>query len=278
MSDYNELHIGFIGGGNMAQAILRGLLQAGHKPESLLVSDPDDKQLAAVRAVNGSIRAMSDNAAVASDSDFLVLAVKPQIMGRVAADLAGCQRRSGQVLVSVAAGITLGSIGGWFGSASPAIRVMPNQPALIGQGMSCLCANGAVDAKAKAGADYLVSATGRAVWLDNEELMDAVTAVSGSGPAYFYLFMEIMAEIGEELGLSAATARTLVTQTALGAAAVANQGPETLAELRRQVTSPGGTTEAAISTLEREGIHDILRKALTAARNRSIELGKPDLS
>jgi pyrroline-5-carboxylate reductase len=182
------------------------------------------------------------------------------------------------VLVSVAAGITLESIGGWFGSASPAIRVMPNQPALIGQGMSGLCANGAVDATAKAGADYLVAATGRAVWLDNEELMDAVTAVSGSGPAYFYLFMEIMADIGTELGLSEATARTLVTQTALGTAAVANQRPETLAELRRQVTSPGGTTEAAISMLEREGIRDILRKALTAAHNRSIELGKPDLS
>jgi len=268
--------IGFIGGGNMAQAIMRGLLQAGHDPAAISVCDPDEQQRSAVQNIDAQISATADVAAVASASDLLVLAVKPQVMPTVASQVAQLARRNGQIVASVAAGITLSALGHWFGDATPAIRIMPNQPALIGQGMSGLCANAAVDAAGKGAADYLMAATGKAIWFTDEDLMDAVTAISGSGPAYFYLIMEAMADVATELGFDEQTARLLSTQTALGAAEVAASRPEPLSELRRQVTSPGGTTAAAINTLETEGIRDIFRKALLAARDRSVELGQVD--
>ena len=189
MSDHNKLDIGFIGGGNMAQAIVRGLLKAGHTASQLSVMDPAAAQRNAVAGINESINVTEDSADLTNHCELLVLAVKPQVMADVAATLSKLNRPAQQIIVSVAAGITLESLQGWFGKTASLIRVMPNQPALVGEGMSGLCATSTVDAAGRSAADYLMAATGKAVWFDDEGLMDAVTAISGSGPAYFYLIM-----------------------------------------------------------------------------------------
>jgi len=274
MTDHSNLSIGFIGGGNMAQAIIRGLLQAGHTAAKLSVVDPSADQLKAVAGISDKIGLAEDSDNVASRCDLLVLAVKPQIMADVAVALSKQQRPEQQVIISVAAGITLESLQGWFGNDASIVRVMPNQPALVGEGMSGLCATAAVAARGRNAADYLMAATGKATWFDDESLMDAVTAISGSGPAYFYLLMEIMQDVAREFGFAPDIARLLSTQTALGAATVATQSHDDLDRLRHQVTSPGGTTAAALTSLEDAGIRDIFRSALIAARDRSVELGE----
>ena len=273
MSDYNKISIGFVGGGNMAQAIIRGLLSSGHSGSHITVMDPSAEQRDAIAAIDNSIKLSTDSAELARHCDLLVLAVKPQIMADVAEALGQQQRPAHQVIVSVAAGITLKSLCGWFGESASIVRVMPNQPALAGKGMSGLCATAAVDGLGRTAADYLMAATGEAAWFEDESLLDAVTAISGSGPAYFYLIMEIMQDVAHEFGFTTEVARMLSTQTALGAATVATRGDDELATLRQQVTSPGGTTAAALTALEEAGIRDIFRKALIAARDRSVELG-----
>lgn len=274
MSDYKQVRIGFIGGGNIAQAIIRGLITAGHDAKSIAVADPAKAQQQAVAGISGAIEITADNAAVAAESDLLVLAVKPQIMSDACLALGGVDRAPGQTIVSVAAGITLESLAGWFPADSSIVRVMPNQPALIAEGISGLCASASVSDTGRLHTTYLMQATGKTIWLDDEALMDAVTAISGSGPAYFYLVMEILQEVAEEFGFDADTARLLSTQTGLGAGRIASEDLVSLATLRERVTSPGGTTAAALTVLEDAGIHDMFRKALTAARDRSLELGK----
>jgi pyrroline-5-carboxylate reductase len=271
---HTNTHIGFIGGGNMAQAIIRGLLQAGHPAKRISVADPLPEQQQVIAELATEITLTDDNASLAKQCDVLVLAVKPQIMSTVAEPLGQINRPATQVVISVAAGITLEAMSDWFGADSALIRVMPNQPALIGEGMSGLCATSNVTDAGKGQAAYVMEATGKALWFDDEKLMDAVTAVSGSGPAYFYLIMEIMQAVAEEFGFDKTTARTLSVQTALGAGHVAAASDEELAALRKRVTSPGGTTEAALKTLEASGIRDMFRTALQAARDRSLELGK----
>ena len=273
MSNHN-LTIGFIGGGNMAQAIIRGLVKAGHPAENISIADPSIAQRTAIAAIDGALFVTTDNELVARSAQVLVLAVKPQVMAEVAIILGKQSRPTQQVIVSVAAGITLDSLRDWFGKAAAIVRVMPNQPALIGAGMSGLCATGEVSTAGRKAVDYLLSATGKSVWFDDESLLDGVTALSGSGPAYFYLIMEIMQDVAIELGFDHSTARLLSTQTALGAAGVAAGTHEELALLRERVTSPGGTTAAALRVLEDSGLRVILRRALLAARDRAIELGK----
>jgi pyrroline-5-carboxylate reductase len=274
MSNQN-ISIGFIGAGNMAQAIIRGLLNAGHPATRIFIADPATEQQRAVSSINADISCSTDNADLASRVDVLVLAVKPQLMAEIVAPLADISRPREQLIVSVAAGITLESLAHWFGSDAALVRVMPNQPALVGAGMSGLCAGSETNADARNKAAYVMQATGNIVWLEEEALMDAVTAVSGSGPAYFYLVMEIMQQVAEEeFGFDAHTARELVTQTALGAGKTATVSEEQLAALRAQVTSPGGTTAAALQSLEAAGIRDMFRAALKAARDRSVELGR----
>jgi pyrroline-5-carboxylate reductase len=270
-----SLTIGFIGGGNMAQAIIRGLLKADHPAINISVADPSVTQRTAIASIDEGLLVTPDNAYVARSAQVLVLAVKPQIMASVATDLGLQTRPAQQIIVSVAAGITLDLLSGWFGTSAAIVRVMPNQPALIGEGMSGLCATANVGAAGRAAVNYVLAATGQATWFEDESLMDGVTALSGSGPAYFYLLMEIMQDVATELGFDAATARLLSTQTALGAATLAAGTRDELAQLRERVTSPGGTTAAALETLENGGIRAIFRSALLAARNRAIELGKP---
>ncbi len=272
--NHQQLEIGFIGGGNMALAIAGGLLRAGHVPGTLAVAEPAPGQRAGWNALHPDIRSSAANPAVAGAAAVLVLAVKPQVMPAVLAELATAARPAGQLVMSVAAGVTLASIASGLKAAVPAVRVMPNQPALIGEGMSVMVASAGVNAAQQAQALYIAEATGKALWLGDEALMDAVTAVSGSGPAYFYLLMELMEQTAVQLGLPREVARTLVRQTALGAARTASQPRADVAALRASVTSPGGTTAAALAVLEQAGIADILHRALTAARDRSAELGR----
>ncbi|MEO8225234.1 MAG: pyrroline-5-carboxylate reductase [Gammaproteobacteria bacterium] len=269
-----NLTIGLIGGGNMARALVRGLLQAGHPAGRLLVADPDPAQLVQVAALHVSVGIHVDNQDVARVADVLVFAVKPQLMAEVARRIAAGARPAGQLILSVAAGITLGSLRRWFGPDAPLVRVMPNQPATIGAGISGLAASAGVGRRDREIARYIASATGQAVWLEDEALMDAVTAVSGSGPAYFYLLMEHMERAAVELGLSAELAAALTRETALGAARVVIETKAEPALLRAAVTSPGGTTAAALRVFEAANLGAIVRQALEAARNRSAELGR----
>jgi pyrroline-5-carboxylate reductase len=271
---FENLTIGLIGGGNMARALVRGLLQAGHPAGRIQVADPDPAQLEQVVALHASVGIHADNREVARTADVLVLAVKPQLMADVAREVAAGQRRAGQLVLSIAAGITLDSLRGWFGAGAPLVRVMPNQPATIGAGISGLAASAAVGESERQVAQYIASATGQAVWLQDEGLMDAVTAVSGSGPAYFYLLMEHMERAAIELGLPAGLAAALTRETALGAARVVIETKAEPGRLRAAVTSPGGTTAAALRVFEAANLGSIVREALAAARDRSAELGR----
>ena len=265
---------GFIGGGNMAQAMLRGLLAAGHPATRLLVADPQAEQRRRLAGLAAGLRVHADNASVATAAEVLVVAVKPQLMESVMQALAASRRPAGQLLVSVAAGISLARLAAWLGPV-PLVRVMPNQPALVGAGVSVMAASAEVTAGQRALADQLARSMGEAIWMEDESLMDAVTAVSGSGPAYFYLLMEAIEAAGIELGLPPILARRLTLATAAGAsrAALALELPP--AELRASVTSPGGTTAAAISVLEEGNLRTLVGTALRAARDRSLSLGQP---
>lgn len=273
-TDFRQQTVGFIGGGNMSQAIVRGLLAAGHAGSHIHIAEPAAAQRKAIGQFAPEIHLTGDNRTVAATAAVLVLAVKPQIMQQVTKELAQAGRPTDQLIISVAAGITLASLQQWLGSDRHVVRVMPNTPALVGAGMAGLCANSKVDEQGKQLADYVMTATGKVVWFDDESLLDAVTAVSGSGPAYFFLVMEMLQQVAEELGIPAETARLLSTQTALGAAQVAAIDPESLAQLRQRVTSPGGTTEAAIKVMEQQDLRGTFRAALLAAHERSVELGR----
>lgn len=267
-----NLRIGFVGGGNMAQAIVGGLLNAGHDPKRIIISDPSEPQRARILELNSDIRTNTANAAAAEFAELIVLAVKPQIMGDVVGELAAV-RDGTALIVSIAAGITLRRLQDWFGAHTPIVRVMPNQPALVGAGMSVLTANGACNRQHRDDAEYVALAVGKSAWITDESLMDAVTAISGSGPAYFYLLMEIMADCARDMGLTDELARLLTRQTALGAGLSAQQSEQAVRDLRASVTSPGGTTAAALEVLESRGIRDIVAAALDAACKRSQELG-----
>ncbi|MGI9307720.1 MAG: pyrroline-5-carboxylate reductase [Gammaproteobacteria bacterium] len=271
MSEFSRIKIGFIGGGNMAQAIIKGLLGAGHEPESLSVSEPDPATRERLASLFSAVHVQDDNLAVASASDVLVLAVKPQVMATVAQQLVVGENT---LLISIAAGVTLQSLQRWLGDSGTVVRIMPNQPALVGMGVSGLACDSSVEAEAKAQADYIAAATGIAVWLDDESFMDAITAVSGSGPAYFYLLMETMAKCATDYGFDADTARRITVQTALGAAQLAAADSAELSELRKRVTSPGGTTAAALQAFSDGGFQQLVKAALNAARERSEQLGQ----
>jgi len=271
---HDKLRIGFIGGGNMAQAIVGGLLQAGHVPSLISISEPQESARRRLAALAGGLALGTDNAAVAGSADVLVLAVKPQVMSAVLPAIAAASRPDGQLVVSVAAGIPIATLAAAFGSAAAIVRIMPNQPALVGAGMSVLAARTGTGAACRARAQYVAETTGKALWIADESLMDAVTAVSGSGPAYFYLLMEVMEQTARELGLPADAAAAMVRQTALGAAISAGSVGADLAALRASVTSPGGTTAAALAVMDQASLRETVRRAIVAARDRGAELGR----
>jgi pyrroline-5-carboxylate reductase len=266
--------IAFIGGGNMAASLIGGLRAQGTPASAICASDPGADKRIELEAAHG-IETFADNGQAVAGADVVLLAVKPQMMQSVCRELA-THLQSNQLIVSIAAGISCASLQEWLGAqTSPAIvRCMPNTPSLLRQGVSGLYANNQVTDTQKQQAEQLLSAVGLALWLDKESLIDAVTAVSGSGPAYFFLMIEAMTAAGEQLGLPRETAAQLTLQTALGAARMACEGDVGAPELRRRVTSPNGTTEAAIKAFQAGGFETLVTQAMNAAAQRSAELAE----
>ena len=261
-----DRNIAFIGGGNMAFALATGILRAA-RDRSVVVSDPLPEQLA--RFADTPVRTTPDNTEAVAGASVIVLAVKPQVMEGVARELAGAIN-PGQLIVSIAAGVTVSALRAWLGS-SAIVRCMPNTPALVGKGVTGLYADAGVSEAQRGEAEELLRAVGDAVWFEQEGELDAVTALSGSGPAYFFAVIEALIEGGVELGLKRDIAHRLVTGTAIGAAAMI--GPQDdPGELRVRVTSPGGTTERALSVLASGGVAHTLRQAVHGAWQRSREL------
>ena len=265
----SHLRIAFIGAGNMAASLIGGLRAQGMSAAQICASEPGAEQRARISAEHG-ITVYESNQQAISGADLIVLAVKPQIMKAVCLALAP-HLQANQLIVSIAAGISCASLNNWLGP-QPLVRCMPNTPALVRQGVSGLFANAQVSATQREQAEQVLSAVGMVLWLDNEAQIDAVSAVSGSGPAYFFLLIEAMSAAGVQLGLTPETATQLSIQTALGAARMAVSSDVDAGELRRRVTSPNGTTEAAIKTFQAGGFAALVENALTAAATRSVEL------
>ena len=268
----NDFSIVFIGGGNMAASLIGGLLEAGMAPEHIGVAEPDPERRAQL-ARRFPVTLHEDNAAAVAGADVVVLAVKPQVLCPVACDLAPALERRRPLVLSVAAGVRTEALRRWLGEV-PLVRAMPNTPALVGSGATGLFAPPEVSESLRERAESVMRAVGLVVWVDREELMDAVTALSGSGPAYFLLVMEALEQAGIQLGLEARTARLLALETAYGTAKLALESGEDFAELRHRVTSPGGTTERALAELQQGGLVALFQRALEAARERSQELAE----
>lgn len=263
--------IAFIGAGNMAGALIGGLIADGVAPGHLIATDSSEEKCSALGAAAG-ILTLSDNREAVAMADIVVLAVKPQVLRQVALDLADQIQRCAPLVISIAAGIRCESLQRWLGGDVALVRAMPNTPAMIQSGATALYATQGVSDQQREHAESLMRAVGLTQWLADESLMDAVTALSGSGPAYCFLVMEAMEAAARELGLPADTAHLLTLQTAFGAARMALESSDPPATLRARVTSPGGTTERALQTLEEGGIRDLFARALKAASDRSVEL------
>ena len=261
-------HITFIGAGNMACGLIGGLIADGYDPNHITAADPDADRRSGVRARFG-IAVHEDNAAAVAGAEVVVLAVKPQALQAVTQALAEVVQARKPLVISVAAGIRAAALDAWLGGGVALVRCMPNTPALVQCGATGLFANAAVNTAQRDRAESILRAVGVTRWVEEEALLDAITAVSGSGPAYFFLVMEAMQAGAEALGLEPDAARLLTLQTALGAARMALESPEPPGVLRHRVTSPGGTTERAVAVLEEAGLGAALQRAMEAARDRS---------
>ena len=263
--------IAFIGGGNMASSLIGGLLRRGFDAANVRVADPDSGQLDRL-ATRFKVCSYDDNKTAVDGARAVVFAVKPQVFRDAAQPLAPVLARNRPLIISIAAGVPIKAIGRWLGYPAAVVRVMPNTPALVGAGATALCANQGVTEEQRVLAQKIFDAVGMSLWIDDEEYMNAVTAVSGSGPAYFFLIMEILEAAARELGLTGDIAGKLVRQTAYGAACMALDSRDDLALLKQRVTSPGGTTAAALNILDSDGLRKIFLRALTAARDRGSEI------
>ncbi len=265
--------ITFIGCGNMSRSLIGGLIANGIKPEKLIATDPDNNQRNAITE-QFEISTFADNKEAVANADVILLAVKPQVMHGVVNDIAESIKGTNKLIISIAAGVRLDSIISWLGEQAAVVRVMPNTPALIQAGAAAIVANEHTTDVQKNIAEAMMRSVGTAIWLDSEEQMDAVTALSGSGPAYFFYFMEAMEKAAIEMGLKEEQARLLTIETAVGASKMALMSSSDPAELRKQVTSPGGTTEQALNTFMQNNMEALVEKAMQAAKQRSIELSK----
>ena len=268
-----QRNIAFIGAGNMARSLISGLINAGFPGSKIHATDIDaDKaqQLGAEFGITGS----NDNVTAVKGADVIVLAVKPQFMAEMLTQLAPAIGDFGnKLIISIAAGVSVARIQSLLNGHQNIVRCMPNTPSLIGIGMTGLFASAPVNAADRQFAQDMLQAVGKTVWVDNEAAINGVTAASGSGPAYFFLFMQYMVEEAQRMGFSADDARQLVQETALGAAQMVIANPETeLATLRAQVTSKGGTTAAAINTFEEGKLAALVSAAMQAAQHRAEEM------
>lgn len=270
----NNSKLVFIGGGNMATSLVGGLCNAGVPANCITVVDPQTEQLARLAGEYHVNTANEANAKLLAEADAIILAVKPQILQKASAGLAPllAQCETKPLILSVAAGIRAASIQRWLGGNINIVRAMPNTPALIQAGATALAADENTTHAQKELAEEIMRTVGLCVWVKQESDIDAVTAISGSGPAYFFLFIEALEQAGVKLGLESKTSRLLALQTAFGAARMALESSEDPAELRRNVTSPGGTTEQAILSFEKNQLRDIVEQATAAASQRSVEL------
>jgi len=263
--------IAFIGGGNMARSLIGGLVQRGHDVGSIRVAEPVADLREGLQRDFG-VRVFECAGDAADGATSWLLAVKPQVIHTVCSDLAAMAQSQRPVVLSIAAGITAAQLDRWLGGGIAVVRAMPNTPALLGLGITGLFANAATGAQQREDAAELLSAVGPTVWVAEEDLINAVTAVSGSGPAYVFLLAEAMQAAGIAQGLPADAARALVAQTLLGAATMLTRLDEPAEVLRRRVTSPGGTTQAAIEVFEVGGFHGLVDRALAAAAERGRQL------
>ncbi len=264
--------VAFIGGGNMTRAIVLGLIRNGHDAGQIVVSEPSAERRRILESELVGVTITADNHDAATTAGTLLLAVKPQVLETVCKELANTVQRHRPLIVSIAAGVRSGAIEEWLGGSLAVVRVMPNQPALLGLGVSGLFGNAVASVEQLGTAEEIMAAAGRVVRVGSEEEIDAVTAISGSGPAYFFLLIDMLATTGRELGLDAETAEILALETARGSAALALDSGEQMAELIARVRSPGGTTAAALDSLDQSEVRGIFERALTAARDRAAEL------
>ncbi|MBT5411739.1 MAG: pyrroline-5-carboxylate reductase [Cellvibrionales bacterium] len=264
--------LAFIGGGNMAKSLIGGLIDKGFSSRCISVSDPVEKNLDQLNRKFG-IATTSDNSIAAKDVDLIVLCVKPQILESVCRELQASLNQTPPA-ISIAAGIPLSLLMDWLGEDTPIIRCMPNTPALVQSGAAGMFANQKVDKKLRNLAEEIFDAVGLCCWLEKEEDIDLVTAVSGSGPAYFFLFMEAMEKVAIDLGLDQEISRKLIIQTVLGAAKMAAESDMNPSELRSCVTSPGGTTEKAVNAFLEGDIMGLFNKAMNKALERATEMAK----
>lgn len=265
--------IGLIGGGNMAASLIGGLLTDGLPLSRIRVAEPSSarQQFLATRF---GLRAEADGPAVATEADILVLAVKPQVMQAVARELAPALSQRKPVVISIAAGIRTADLQRWLNGYGAIVRAMPNTPALIQAGATGLYATPTVTPAQRAAAESVLRSVGLTCWVDDEQLIDSITALSGSGPAYFFLLMEALQAAGQKLGLDRDTAGLLTLQTAFGAAKMALESNELPGALRAQVTSPGGTTEQALKTFIEGKLPELVERAVHAAALRADELAR----
>lgn len=264
--------IGFIGGGNMAESLIGGLLASGHKASLIHVSEPDNNRRSRLLAKYG-VNCVADNAELVERTDLLLFAVKPQLLQQIALPLRDIIQAKQPSIISIAAGVRSVDLEQWLGGELAIVRVMPNTPALVRAGASGLYANHRVSNEQKNQAESIMRSVGITVWLENESQMDIVTALSGSGPAYIFKVIEAMEEAATLAGLARETSRLLAIETVLGAAKLAVESEDSPAELRRKVTSPGGTTEQGLKQLEQGGIEQLFQSTINAAVDRAREMG-----
>ena len=264
-------NITFIGGGNMASSLIGGLIADGYESRRITVTDPDTEKLARL-AARFDVHTETDNNKAVAAAEVVVMAVKPQALEAVAREIADSVRQHRPLVISIAAGIRETVLREWLGGEVALVRTMPNTPAMIQSGATGLHTGPGVSEAQRDKAESILRAVGLTRWVDDESLMDAVTALSGSGPAYYFLVMEAMEAAAREMGLDAETARLLTLQTALGAARMAIESSDAPATLREKVTSPGGTTERALKILEEGRLRELFSEALKGAQTRSKEL------
>lgn len=263
--------IAFVGAGNMASSIIGGLIDSGHPADCISAADPYPASLERLRAI-APVALFSDNAGAVAGADIIILAVKPQVMAEATDSIAAAVQANHSLVISIAAGVTIASMQARLGPDAAIVRCMPNTPALLGCGASGLFANHSASPQQREFAQRVLSAVGMTCWVETEAELDAITALSGSGPAYFFLLTEAMIDAGIALGLRRDTATALAKQTGLGAARMALESDVDLVELRRRVTSPGGTTERAVQSFEGDGLRDVVTRAMRAAADRALEM------
>jgi len=266
-----NLSLAFVGGGNMTRCLLAGVLEADYQANKIWVCDPNPEKLQSLTHQYG-VHVTDVNQEAIANAEVIVFAVKPQNMQAAVMQAAAQIRQKKPLIISVAAGVTTAAIQNWLGFTTAVIRCIPNTPAMVGSGATGLYANEEASEEQRQIAESLLRSVGIILWLETEAQLNTVTALSGSGPAYFFLVMESLQQAAEEAGLSSQQAKLLTIQTALGSARLALETEHALTELRDQVTSPGGTTEQGVAVLEAGGLAELFAKALQAARQRAIEL------